>query len=310
MPILVIGGMGFLGSKVTTFLIEQGEEVIVMGRSPTLHRLRNVANKVKIVEGDKTNIGQIIEMIKIHHVEKIIDASGELEAESERAPYNASKLNILGTLNIFEAARIMGIKRVVWSSSIAIYGDKKRAQGIPQNEDALCDPITIYGACKYYGEVIARSYAKRWDIDIVSLRPSPLYGPLRKGGATGWLTDIVRVPLAGGRVEIPPGPDETVNFCFIDDCADAFVKCCQYKRDRLPHSVYYIGGETVKVRDFVAEVKKHIQEAEVDYKGKYMYYIDCIDNSHLCEDTGFKIRYNIERGIKEYIDRERVLSLE
>lgn len=54
MPILVIGGMGFLGSKVTTFLIEQGEEVIVMGRSPTLHRLRNVANKVKIVEGDKT----------------------------------------------------------------------------------------------------------------------------------------------------------------------------------------------------------------------------------------------------------------
>jgi len=60
----------------------------------------------------------------------------------------------------------------------------------------------------------------------------------------------------------------------------------------------------------VAKVKKHIKEAGVRHQGKYMYYIDCIDNSHLCGDTGFKIKYNIENGVKEYIDRQRALCFE
>jgi len=308
MSILVIGGMGFIGSRITKFLIEQGEDVLVMGRRPTLHRLREVAKKVKVIQGDKTNIDQIIDLIKVHDVEKIIDVSYELEVESERAPFNASKLNILGTLNIFEAARIMGIRRVVWASSIAVYGDKKRAKGIPQNEDALNDPVTVYGACKNYGEFMAKLYNARWGMDIVCLRPSPLYGPLRAGGATGWLTNIVKMPMAGQIVEIPVGRDETMNFCFVDDSADAFVRCCQYKGTRLPHPIYYIGGVTVRVREFVAEIKKHIPETKVHYQGKYMYYIDCVDNSRLCEDLSFKLKYDIEAGIREQVVRQCALN--
>lgn len=308
MSILIIGGMGFIGSRVTKFLVEQGEDVVVVGRRPTLHRLREVVNKVKVVQGDKSNIDQIIDFIKTYNVKKIIDMSHELEAESEQAPFTASKLNIAGTLNVFEAARIMDIGRVVWASSLAVYGDKKRAHGIPQNEDSLDDPITVYGACKRFGEFMAKLYNSRWDMDIVCLRPSSIYGPLRAGGATSWLTDIVKMPLAGQIVDIPAGPDETTNFCFVDDCADAFVKCCQYKGDRLPHAIYYIGGIKASVRELVAEVKKQIPETEVHYQGKYMYYIDHVDNNRISKDLGFKLKYDIEAGIREQVKRQRALN--
>jgi nucleoside-diphosphate-sugar epimerase len=223
-------------------------------------------------------------------------------------PYSATKINLIGTLNVFEAARITGIKRVVWASSLAVYGDKKRAGGIPQNEDALNNPVTVYGACKYYGEFMAKLYNVRWDMDIVSLRPSSVYGPLRAKGATSWLTDIVQLPLMGHVVDIPVGPEETTNFCFVDDCAEAFVRCCQYKGDRLPHDVYYIGGFKASIGELMAEVKKHIPEAEARYHGKPIYYIDRIDNSRIGEDFGFQLKYDLAAGVREQVSRQRALN--
>ncbi len=308
MSILVIGGMGFIGSRITRSLTELEEEVVVVGRQPTLHRLGEVAEKVKVVQGDKVNIDQVFDWIMTCNVTKIIDVSSELEAESERVPYSATKINLIGTLNVFEAARITGIKRVVWASSLAVYGDKKRAGGIPQNEDALNNPITVYGACKNYGEFMAKLYNARWGMDIVSLRPSSVYGPLRASGATGWLTDVVKLPLIGEIVDIPAGPDETTNFCFVDDCAEAFIRCCQYKGDRLPHAVYYIGGFKASIRQLMEEVKKHIPEAEARYGGKPIYYIDKIDNSRICEDLGFKLKYDLGAGVREQVSRQRALN--
>lgn len=308
MSILVIGGMGFIGSRIVRSLVELGEDIVVVGRQPTLHRLGELAEKIKVVQGDKTNIDQVFDWISTYKVTKIIDASSELEAESERVPYSATKINLIGTLNVFEAARITGIKRVVWASSLAVYGDKKRAGGIPQNEDALNNPVTVYGACKAYGEFMAKLYNVRWDMDIVSLRPSSVYGPLRAKGATSWLTDIVQLPLMGQVVDIPVGPEETTNFCFVDDCAEAFVRCCQYKGDRLPHDVYYIGGFKASIGELMAEVKKHIPEAEVRYHGKPIYYIDRIDNNRIGEDLGFNLRYDLAAGVKEQVLRQRALN--
>lgn len=308
MSVLVIGGMGFIGSRIVRSLVELREEVVVVGRQPTLHRLGEVAEKVKVVQGDKTNIDQIFDWISTYKVSRIVDASSELEAESERVPYSATKTNLIGTLNVFEASRIAGIKRVIWASSLAVYGDKKRAGGVPQNEDALNDPVTVYGACKTYGEFMTKLYNARWGMDIVALRPSSVYGPLRARGLTSWLTDVVKLPLMGQVVEIPVGPDETTNFCFVDDCAEAFVRCCQYEGNRLPHDIYYIGGFKASIKELMDEVKRNILGAEARYQGKPIYYIDRIDNSRISQDLGFKLKYDLAAGVKEQVSRQRALN--
>ena len=310
MSILVIGGMGFIGARIAKFLMEMDEDVVVVGRQPTLHRLREVADKVRVIQGDKAHIDQIFDWIRTYKVKKVIDASSDLEVACEEAPFAASKLNITGTLNVFEACRIMGIRRVVWASSLAIYGDKKRAKGLPQNEDAPNDPVTVYGAIKNYGEFMTRVYNAKWGMDIVGLRPSSIYGPLRTSGLTTWLTDMVKNPLNGQSVDILAGPAETSNFCFVDDCADAFVRCCQYKGDRLPHAIYYIGGFKAAVGELVGEIKRQIPVTEARYHGRPIYYIDAIDNSRLCEDLGFELKYDIAAGIREQIARQRTLNEE
>jgi len=308
MSILVIGGMGFIGSRIVRSLIELNEEVVVVGRRPTLHRLGKLAEDVKVVQGDKTNIDEIFQWINTHKISKVIDASSELEAESERIPYAATKINLIGTLNVFEAARIAGIKRVVWASSLAVYGDKKRAGGVPQNEDALNNPVTVYGACKTYGEFMTKLYNVRWGTNIVALRPSSVYGPLRASGLTGWLTDVVKLPLMGQVVDIPVSPNETTNFCFVDDCAEAFVRCCLYEGDRLPHDIYYIGGFGASIRELMDEVRKHIPGAEARYHGKPLYYIDRIDNSRIVRDLGFKLKYDLSAGVAEQVSRQHALN--
>ncbi len=308
MSILVIGGMGFIGSRIVRSLVELGEDVVVIGRQPKLHRLGEIAEKIKVVQGDKTNIDQVFDWIATYKISKIIDASSELEAESERVPYSATKINLIGTLNVFEAARITEIKRVVWASSLAVYGDKKRAGGIPQNEDALNHPVTVYGACKTYGEFMTELYNARWGMDIVALRPSSVYGPLRASGATSWLTDAVKLPLMGKIVEIPVGPDETTNFCFVDDCAEAFVRCCQYEGDRLPHNIYYVGGFKASIGELMGEVRKHVPGAEARHHGKPIYYIDRIDNTRIVQDLGFKLKYDLAAGVKEQVSRQRALN--
>lgn len=307
MSLLIIGGMGFIGSRITKALIEQGEDVLVVGRRPSLHRLGKVSSDIRVVQGDKTNINEVLNWISTYKVEKIVDVSSILEAESEKALYHATQVNIVGTLNVFEIARIIGIKRIVWASSLAVYGDKKRAGEVDQNEDSLNNPKSVYGACKSYGEFMANYYNNRWDMDIVSLRPSSVYGPLRTSGLTGWLSDVVTLPLRGQIVDIPAGPNETTNFCYVDDCADAFVRCVQYKGNKLPHSVYYIGGFKATVGEFVLEVQKNIPEAQVRYHGESLYYLDSIDNSRLCADLGLKLKYNLSAGIREHVRSQRAL---
>jgi nucleoside-diphosphate-sugar epimerase len=109
-------------------------------------------------------------------------------------------------------------------------------------------------------------------------------------------------------VDIPVGPDETTNFCFVDDCAEAFVRSCQYNGPRLPHAVYYIGGFKASIGELTEEVKKHIPGAEARYHGKPIYYIDQIDNSRIGEDLGFKLKYDLAAGVKEQVLRQRALN--
>jgi len=131
---------------------------------------------------------------------------------------------------------------------------------------------------------------------------------MRASGTTGWLTDVVKLPLIGEIVDIPVGPDETTNFCFVDDCAEAFVRCCQYEGERHPHPIYYIGGFKASIGELMEEVKKNIPEAKARYHGKPIYYIDRIDNSRIGEDLGFKLRYDLAAGVKEQVSRQRALS--
>lgn len=302
MSVLVIGGTGFIGSRAAKFLIEQGERVVAMDHYPNPDRVKEIKDDLTVVEGSITNFEILIETIKRHQVNKIINTAYHLESHSELNPHEAIKVNILGTDNVFEAARIMGIKRVVWASSVAVYGDKKRAGGTPQNEDAPCVPITVYGAGKQFTEFMIHFYNTKYDMDFVALRPTAIYGTGRSTGATSWLSDFIDMPVQGKVARIPPSPDQTLGWCYVDDAAAAFVAVCQHE-GKCPSEIYHIGSFRATVEELMGIVAGEIPGTRVEYGDRYIYYLDVPDNSRIQRDIGFELKFDLEKGVKEHISR-------
>ena len=300
MSVLVIGGTGFIGARAVKFLVGQGEQVVVMDLFPNLTRIKELEDQVSIIHGSITSVETIIEAIRKYKVSKILNTAYLLESESDKYPQEAVKVNLLGTNNVFEAARIMGIKRVIWASSVAVYGDKKRANGIPQNEDASCLPITVYGAGKQFSEFMIHFYNEKYGMEIVGLRPSPIYGTGRSTGQTAWLSDFIDMPLRGEVARVPASPEQTLEWCYVDDAAAAFVAVCQHE-GKCSSDIYHIGGFRATVEEVMGIVAREVPNTDVEYGNRYIYYLDAADNSRIYRDIGFELKFDPEKGIKEHI---------
>jgi len=304
MSVMVVGGTGFIGAKIVRLLVEQEEEVVAMDLFPNFERVREVKDQITLIRGSITSIEGIIEAIRNNEVRKIINLAYHLDSESDQFPHEAIKVNVQGTNNVFEAARIMGIKRVVWASSVAVYGDKKRANDVPQDEDAPCVPITVYGAGKQFTEFMIRFYNKKYAMDMVGLRPSAIYGTGRSTGATSWLSDFVDRPVKGEVARIPASPEQTLSWCYVDDTAAAFVAVCQYM-GKCPSDIYNIGGYTAPVKEVMDLVVRELPHAKVEYGDRYVYYLDVPDNRRIRNEIGFELKFDLEKGIKEHISQAR-----
>ena len=304
MPVLLIGGTGFIGARVVKFLVEDGEQVVIMDLSPNTTRIKELERQVSIIHGSITSIEGIIETMKKHQVTKIINLAYRLDSESDQYPHEAIKANVMGTSNVFEAARIMGIKRVVWASSVAVYGDKKRAEGILQNEDAPCVPITVYGAGKQFTEFMIQFYNAKYEMDIVGLRPSAIYGTGRSTGATSWLSDFVDMPVRGEAARLPASPEQTLSWGYVEDTAAAFVAVCQHE-GKCPSDIYNIGGVTATVEEVIGIVAKELPDTKVEYGDRYVYYLDVPDNSRIGREIGFELKFDLKKGIKDHISRAK-----
>ena len=120
--ILIIGGTGFIGSRLAGCLVNRGQTVTCFDLYPAPQKVSHLGDHAGVVVGDITRIEDIIAVIREFRVEKIVNLAYMLGTESEANPHVALRVNVMGMNNVFESARLMGIRRVVYASSIAVYG--------------------------------------------------------------------------------------------------------------------------------------------------------------------------------------------
>lgn len=175
MRYLITGGAGFIGSHITDALIAQGHEVVVLDNLSSGHKenLSKVWNRIKFVEGDirdpETCIKAAAGCAGIFHEAALVSVP-----DSVNRPRDNHDINITGTLNILEAARQQGVKRVVFASSAAIYGDNPE---LPKREDMLPEPKSPYALAKLTGEYYLKVYAECFGLETVALRYFNVFGP-------------------------------------------------------------------------------------------------------------------------------------
>jgi nucleoside-diphosphate-sugar epimerase len=218
MTILVIGA-GLIGSQVARILVERGEKPVLMDVGAQPKSIGEIVDldKVTLVAGDVLRPLSIIDVMRAHNITKIAHTAANplLTVGAQKEPYSAINLNIMGTVNVLEAARISGLKRVVVSSSSVLnsYLAGGEDQGNFGREEAFPRPTTFYSATKQAVESLGLNYAKWCGIEFAGLRYGAVFGPWSGsggGGPSNIIREALKNALAGREATVPPGAMEWV----------------------------------------------------------------------------------------------------
>ena len=224
MKYLVTGGAGFIGSHIVDSLVNKGHSVRVLDDLSSGHysNLREVSDKIEFVEGDIRDSDTCSDAAEgcdgIFHQAALVSVVDSIER-----PRDNHDINITGTMNILEAARINGCKRIVFASSAAIYGNNPT---LPKDESMLPEPLSPYGAAKICGEHCLQAYAEQFGISCIALRYFNVYGPRQDPSSmySGVISRFVECAKNKATPTIFGDGKQTRDFVYVEDVVQANLK--------------------------------------------------------------------------------------
>lgn len=285
--------------------MEKGQKVILYDLFPDINTIQDILTDVTIVRGDICDLIYLLRTIRNFDVDYIIHLAYLIPPATEEDPKRALEINCLGTINIFEAARLNDIKKVVWASSTAVYGLAEDYNYQMVNEESPVKPTTVYGACKVSNEFVSEHYASKYGLDLIGLRPTIVYGFGRKRGMFNFANDLIEKPALGQKVNIPYG-DQELDWVYVKDLSRAFVNACYVKKHI--HRIFNIGGYRCKVKDVAKLVKKFIPDAEIIVESGSLGWVSSYDISRAKEELGYFPMYDLEAGIKDILRMTKAIQ--
>ncbi|QAA94587.1 NAD-dependent epimerase/dehydratase family protein [Pollutimonas thiosulfatoxidans] len=252
--ILVTGITGLIGAEVANRLVSQGYEVVGMDRiiPPGL--------PYPVITHELPDGHRWHEVIVRFGISSIVHAGGVSGPMLLRdAPARLCDINLVSLVDLLEAARIHGVGRLVWFSSVMAYG--KRADTRPVDEDVPLIPTTVYGATKAAGEALINAYFAEHGVDAVALRVASCYGPGRTTSCL--IRTLVQDALANRVTKIRQESGTTRQHIYVDDVVDGI--CAALFSSSLTQRAYNIGpGVAQSLDEIVGAVKTAVPSASIE----------------------------------------------
>jgi UDP-glucose 4-epimerase len=236
---LVTGGAGFIGSHLVETLSRRGDHVRVLDNFST-GKIENLAHlpEVKIVQGDVCDAA--IVRAATAGIDYVIHCAAQVSVPQSMAdPIATHAVNVSGTLNVLQAAREFGVKRVVLASSCAVYGDN---DDLPLSETSIPKPMSPYAATKLIGEIYCQTFYRAYGVPTVCLRYFNIFGPRQDPNGAYAAVIAKFVPrIRQGRAPIIYGDGtQTRDFVFVSDVVRANLLACE--RDEAIGQVFNIAS--------------------------------------------------------------------
>jgi UDP-glucuronate 4-epimerase len=248
---LVTGALGCIGAWTLRNLVAAGAQVTCFDLGDDLRRLRLIMSDAEIgavsfVRGDITDAAQVAAVIG-HGITHVIHLAGLQVPFCRANPLLGAQVNVVGTVNVFEAARAAKIARVVYASSAAVFDVDDAQPGTTLAADANGHPATLYGVYKQANEGTARVYAKEHGVDSIGLRPYVVFGPARDQGLTSAPTQAMLAAARGQAFHI--GYGGRADYEYADDVAKTFIRCCTVAMSGA--HAYNVPGQVLHMREVV-----------------------------------------------------------
>ena len=313
MSILITGGTGFIGVGLAQKLVERDEEVILFDIAPQTERVAEIKDRVKIVRGDLKVWPEVMNVVKENNVEDIFHLGAMLSVPSEYNPWGSFQTNVAGMMNVLEAARLFGVKRVVFPSSIASYG---LDTGEVITDETLQRPITMYGISKVYGELLGRFYRRKFNLDFRCLRYCGIIGPgVKTPGVAQYNAWMIENAILGKPFECFVTEDTAVPVTYFKDAIHATLMLYDAPKEQIKTVSYNISevSPAPTAKELELTIKKFIPEAKITYKPDPLvmeFYrnqsMKVIDDTRAREEWGWQPLYNdLEEIVADFIQEVR-----
>jgi len=307
MRVLVTGGAGFIGSHLVDRLIERGDEVVVIDNL-SQGRKENINPKAKFYKKDIRDSG-LEKIFRKYSFDVLFHAAAQvsIRASIENPPLDAS-INIQGSLNLFELSRKYGVRKVVYTSSVAVYGEP---QYLPCDEDHPIAPLSPYGVTKSSVEEYLYVYRTNYDIDYSIIRYPNVYGPRQSHtGEAGVIAIFSSKMLKGERVVINGSGDQERDFLFIDDAIDASLSIIDLpiRKGHIDPTnlIFNLGtGKSVSVNnlfEILSKITNYTLNPLYGPPRKGEIYQMQVNATRVKKQLGWEPKINLEEGLQRTVE--------
>ncbi len=307
MRILITGGAGFLGTAVANGLIARGDTAIAFDTHFAGNSGAPPQQYVRVA-GDITDMAALAQAVLVHKPDAVIHCAAIVGVlPSIGSPINVVRVNIEGSIHVFEAMRIGNIKRCIHISSEEAYG-AYQAERI--DESHPLHPVLPYGICKAAVEQLGRSYRDLHGLEIINMRTTWVYGPALPRDRIP--RNLVISALQGRALHISSGAETAIDHTYVDDWVAAILSALDHPRHK--HDAYNIGsGSAVTITQLAAIVSELVPGARLSVgPGRYRHddlvevvNKGALDISRAEKEFGWKPRFDIRTGLAAYIDAMR-----
>ncbi len=304
MRVLLTGGYGCIGSWIVANLLARGDQVWIYDLKETPHRLRQLLDdeqlrQVGFLQGDVADLAGLTKALRDQSITHVVHLAGLQVPVCRADPLLGARVNVLGTLAVFEAVKALGeqVKRLVYASSAAVFGPPANYPSGPLADDVKLTPTTHYGHFKVCNEGNAAVYFLDHGLSSIGLRPWTVYGVGRDFGMTSEPTKAIKSLALGRPFHITLGGMQ--DYQLADDVAKVFVRCLE--RPYQGAKSYNLRGHVVDMQAFYAALCEAAPEAKklVTHGDRQIAIAFDLDDPALQRDLGPMPLTPLTEGIRQ-----------
>lgn len=312
MRVLLTGGYGCIGSWLVAQLLERGDQVWIYDLKETPHRLRLLLDddqlrQVKFLPGDVTDLEGLTAALRDNAITHVVHLAGLQVPVCRANPILGAKVNVVGTLTVFEAMRALGtqVQRLVYASSAAVFGPPEDYPAGRLPDEVKLTPSTHYGFFKVCNEGNALVYFRDHGVSSIGLRPWTVFGVGRDFGMTSEPTKALEALALGRPCHISYGGIQDMQY--VEDVARIFLRCLEAP---------YSGAKSYNLRGHVVDMPEfHRALCEADpaaaklitHGDRQIAIAYDLDDSALQRDLGPMPLTPLVEGVRRTIERFRRL---
>jgi UDP-glucose 4-epimerase len=291
--VLVTGGAGFIGSHVVDKLIDRGYTPRIFDVVPSPH---HAPGEVDTYLGDLTDIDALKAATEgcdaVVHLAAVADVN-HVAAD----PAFAETVNSRGSFNVVEAARHVGVQRVVYGSTIWVYNAQP---GLADEDTNIGLPSHLYTATKLAGEMYCKSYSEQYGLDCTILRFGIPFGPRARAAAV--VPAFVKKALAGEPLTIAGDGSQGRRFVYVEDLADGVARSLVPEAANRVYNL--VGDETVTVKEIASIVRDligdvdilHVESRAGDFSGTE------VSGARASRELGWEATTPFVEGVRRYVE--------